>query len=54
MLEKKKQDAEEMRKKREAQEKMARSIQEHAMDNFQKDIAGKASNAVGERRERKR
>ena len=41
-------------KKREAQEKMARSIQEHAMDNFQKDIAGKASNAVGERRERKR
>lgn len=54
MLEKKKQDAEEMRKKREAQEKMARSIQEHAMDNFQKDIAGKASNAVGERRERER
>ena len=47
LLEKKKKEAEEIRKKREAQEKMARSIQEHAMDNFQKDMAGKASNDVG-------
>ncbi len=46
LLEKKKQEAEEIRKKREAQEKMTRSIQEHAMDNFQKDMAGKASNDV--------
>ena len=46
LLEKKKQEAEEIRKKREAQEKMTRSIQEHAVDNFQKDMAGKASNDV--------